>query len=139
MSREEKKIYLDEWLFESKQAKEQQKAESEKRIAQMGYKDMLCPNIIHNREFLNIETDTLLSYEHQFYIMCDRANKEMFHADYIMGTIYHSTTARLVKVSEKLAEILQRHFSIVLEEYGISMMTLKDLETVCIERGNEYA
>jgi len=122
-----KKIYLDEFLLEDKESREQQKAETDKRVSQMGYKNMLCPNIIYNREFLDIERDTLLSFEYNSYIMCDRVNKEMFHAEYLMGTIYHTTTALLIKVSEKFAAILQKHFNIVLEEYGLTVISSEEL------------
>jgi len=115
---------------------DQEKQEADKRLPQKGYKNMPFPNIIHNREFLNIEVDTLLSFEHQFFITLDRANKEMYHAEYLMGTIYHESTARLVKVSATLATLLEKHFSIVLNEYGIEVENLD--ETVISTKDGKY-
>jgi len=115
---------------------DQEKEEADNRLLTKGYKNMPFPNIIHNREFLNIEVDTFLSIEGQFYITLDRENKEMNHADYLMGTIYHETTARLVKVSATLATLLEEHFHIVLNEYGIEVESLD--ETVISLKDGKY-
>ena len=121
---------------ECKPMSAQEKEEVDKKLPQKGYKNMPFPNIIHNREFLNIEVDTLLSIENQFYITLDRANKEIYHAEYLMGTIYHGTTARLVKVSQTLATLLEEHFHIVLNDYGIEVKSL-DAIVISLKNG-EY-
>lgn len=113
---------------------DQEKEEADKRLPTKGYKNMPFPNIIHNREFLNIEVDTFLSIENQFYITLDRENKEINHADYLMRIIYHETTARLIKVSVTLGTQLEEHFKIVLNEYSIEVMSL-DETTISLKDG----
>lgn len=127
MSEEDLEAFMCALFPQCKPMSKDEKDAADRRVAQRGYKNMPFPNIIHNREFLDIEVDILLSFENQYCIMLDRANKEIYHMEYIMGTIYYETTALLLKVSEELAKTLEEHFSISLEEYDIEVVKSEDV------------
>ena len=136
MSEEDLEAFMCALFPQCKPMSKDEKDAADKRVAKRGYKNMPFPNIIQNREFLDIEIDILLSFESQFFIMLDRANKEIYHAEYVMGTIYHETTALLLKVSEELAKTLEEHFSISLEEYDIEVV--KSENVVISMKDGEY-